>query len=272
MKTIILATDFSPSAMNAANYAADMALSVNAELLLLHIYQTPVIYYEIPVALTKDSLLVDSENFLHKLREQLKIKTNGKLSVHAEVRTGVFFQELKEVCERVNPYTVIMGSQGTTAADRLIFGSHTVYAMQNLTWPLIAVPSNAKFSSIKKIGLACDFDNVVDTIPLDEIKSMVNDFKAELHVINTGKNKEYKPEIVFESGMLQELLAPLKPEYHLITHDNTDEGIMNFAEKNDFDLLIIIPKRHTLMEKLVHKSHTKNLVLHSHVPVISIHH
>ena len=164
-----------------------------------------------------------------------------------------------------------MGSQGTTAAERLLFGSHTVYAMKHLVWPLITVPPQAKFSAVKKIGLACDFNKVVETTPVDEIKTLVNDFHAELHVLNTGKKEVFNPELVFESGLLQEMLAALKPEYHFITNENTDEGIMDFAEKNNIDLLVVLPKRHGLLEKLFLKSHSKQLVLHSHVPVMALH-
>jgi nucleotide-binding universal stress UspA family protein len=38
MKTILIATDFSPAAFNAANYAAGMGRVCNADLSLLHIY------------------------------------------------------------------------------------------------------------------------------------------------------------------------------------------------------------------------------------------
>ena len=44
MKTILVATDFSSVALNATNYAADMALAINADILLLHVYQIPVSY------------------------------------------------------------------------------------------------------------------------------------------------------------------------------------------------------------------------------------
>ena len=52
MKTLIVVTDFSPAASNAVNYAADMALTINATLLILHVYQLPVIYLEVPLAYT----------------------------------------------------------------------------------------------------------------------------------------------------------------------------------------------------------------------------
>jgi nucleotide-binding universal stress UspA family protein len=153
----------------------------------------------------------------------------------------------------------------------LFLGGHAVHAMKNLSWPLITVPAGASFSAVKKIGLACDFHEVIDTTPVEEIKMLSRDFNASVHVLNTGKKNAYDPEIVFQSGMLQEILAPLKPEYHLINDENTDAGIMDFAEKNNIDLLIVLPKRHSLMDQLIHKSHTKQFVLHSHVPVMALH-
>jgi nucleotide-binding universal stress UspA family protein len=184
---------------------------------------------------------------------------------------GGFFMELKTVCDLIKPYVVVMGSQGTTATERLLFGSHAVHAMQHLMWPLITVPPGVVFSSIRNIGMACDFHKVVDTTPVDEIKLLVNDFHAKLHVLNTGKETVFDPNVVFESGMLQELLEDLKPEYHFITSKNIDEGILDFAEKNHIDLLVILPKRHGLLEKMIRTSHTKQMVLHSHVPLMALH-
>jgi nucleotide-binding universal stress UspA family protein len=271
MKTILVATDFSSAALNAANYAADMALAIDASILLLHVYQLPVVFYEVPVAMTEDDMMRDAEKNISELKEQLTLKTSGKIKINTEVIMGVFYPELKTVCERINPYIVVMGSQGSTAAERFLFGGHTVYAMKHLMWPLITVPPQAIFSSVKKIGLACDFDNVVNTIPIDDVKMLVNDFNAELHILNTGKQEVFNANAVFGPGILEEMIAPLKPNYHFINNENTDEGIMDFAEKNYIDLLLVLPKRHGLLDKLLHKSHTSQLVLHSHVPVMALH-
>ena len=271
MKTILVATDFSPVAMNAAIYAADMALAINAEIHLFHVHQIPINYSEMPVIVNEEEMMQNAQNTINETKEQLTQKTGGKLNIVTEVKTGVFFQELKMVCERIKPFSVVMGSQGKTAAERLFFGSHAVHAMKNLRWPIITVPPEARFSFFKKVGLACDFDKVIDSTPVDEIKMLVHDFHAELHILNTGSKKEFEPELVFESGLLQEMLAALKPNYHFISNKDTDEGIIDFAEKNDIDLLIVLPKRHGLLDKLIYKSHTKQLVLHSHVPVMALH-
>lgn len=271
MKTILVATDFSPAATNAANYAAEMALTINANILLFHVYQIPVGYLEVPIPLSPEDLLMGAEKQIKDLKEQLSKKTNNKLYIATEIKMGSFFAELKNACERVTPYTVVMGSQGTTAAEHLFFGSNAVHAMKHLAWPLITVPDGLIFSSIKKIGLACDFEKVADTIPVDEIKMLVHDFKAELHILNTGSKKEFKPELISESRLFQKMLGALKPNYHFITNENTDLGTIDFAEKNHIDLLIVFPRRHSLLDKIMHKSHTKQFVLHSYVPIMSLH-
>ena len=271
MKKLIVATDFSATALNAASYATDMASAIGGSISLLHVYQIPVSYSEVPVAMNTEELQQAAENETIKIKEALIKRSGGRIEIDTVVRSGSFFHELQHLCEEILPYTVVMGSQGTTAAQRFLFGGHAVHTMQHLEWPVITVPPTAKFSMIRKIGFACDFDKVMETTPVDEIKLLVNDFNASLHVLNTGKEGAYNADTVFESGMLQEMLAPLNPTYHLLSSEHVDEGIVSFADDNNIDLLLVLPKRHNLIEKLIHKSNTKQLVLHSHVPVMALH-
>jgi nucleotide-binding universal stress UspA family protein len=271
MKTIIVTTDFSATALNATNYAADMALAVSADIFLLHVYQIPVVYSEVPVAFSEEEIRHDIKQKLIDLKLQLIQKTGGKIHIETEVRLGSFFPELETVCEYIKPYVVVMGSQGTTATERFFFGGHTVNAMKHLMWPLITVPPKASFKSVKKIGLACNLNQVVDTVPFEEIKILVNDFKATVHIVNIDKHGVFNPETDYESVLLEKMMASLKPTYHFIANMTIDEGILDFVEKNKIDLLIVLPRRHGLLRRLIHKSQTRQLILHSHVPVMALH-
>ena len=272
MKTILVATDFSSTASNAGRYAADMARAIDAEIILLHIYQMPIIYSEVPAVMNEKELMQNSQNYLNRLKDDLNRRTGNKLSIKTIIKTGEFFNELKDFCEEIKPYTVVMGSQGTTAMERIMFGSHTINAMKHLMWPLITVPPYAGFSSIKKIGLACDMNDVEETTPIDEIKTLIKDFNAELHILNTGREEVFDPEIVFESDSLRHRLKDIKPHFHFISNNNTDEDIIKFTEKNKIDMLVVLPKRRNLMEQLMHRSFSKQMILHSHVPVMAFHH
>ncbi len=271
MKTIILATDFSSIALNAANYAADMAVAVNADLLLLNIQKVPVYYNDITPVTTPEDIIRNAEDILNELKRQLDRKTGNKIEITAEVEMGLFFTELRAVCDRVHPFALVMGNQGVTNAERIFFGSHTVIAMKQLRWPILAIPRGVKFANIKKIGLACDFEKVVDKTPLNEIEELVKFFNASLYVINTGSTEVHDHEMIFQSGLLQVMLGDLHPQYHFINNTDIDEGLMDFCEKNNIDLLMVTHKRHSLLDKMIKKSHTKQLILHSHIPVMALH-
>jgi nucleotide-binding universal stress UspA family protein len=271
MKTILLATDFSPAARNAGYYAAEMAMAIQADLLLFNVLELPVTYYELPVAVDTRDISENEELSLLTFKKELEEKTSGKVKISTKVRTGGFFDELSSICEQMKPYAVIMGSQGTTATNRLLFGGHTVHAMQNINWPLMTIPPGVHFSAVKKICLSCDLHHVLNTIPLEEIRALVKQFHAELHIVNTGKRDGFTAGMMSESGWLQEMFADLQPEYHFISSKNSDQAVIDFCEKNQIDLLVVLPKHHGFIENLIYKSHTKELVLHSHVPVMALH-
>jgi nucleotide-binding universal stress UspA family protein len=274
MKTIIVPTDFSPIATNAMNFAADMAVNINASLMLLHVYQVPVSMTDVPVVLVSaEELRKSSEAKLEEIKDALTHITSGKIKVYTEARLGDVSDELEEVCKQIQPFAVIMGTKGTSGVERLLFGSTTLTAIRHLTWPVIVVPPGKEYGKgIKKIGFACDFDKVVETTPIQFIKSMVKEFGAELHVLNVDyESRHFKPETPEESLMLHTLLEGLNPSYHFINHVDIEDGINEFVEENNIDLLITIPKKHKLLDSLFKHSSTKELVTQSHVPVMCVH-
>ena len=63
MQTIIAPTDFSNISLNAVNYAADMAMALNANLLILHAIELPInankLYHECDAAAMPLVAIVD---------------------------------------------------------------------------------------------------------------------------------------------------------------------------------------------------------------------
>ena len=274
MKTIIVPSDFSPIATNAMNFAADMAVNINASLTLLHVYQVPVSVTDVPVVLiSTEELRKSSEEKLEILRQELVHLTSGKIKIYTEARLGDVSDELEEVCRHMEPFAVIMGAKGASGVERILFGSTTLTAIRHLKWPVIIVPPGKKYGKgIKKIGFACDFDKVIENTPVQPIKNMVKEFGAELHVLNVDhENKHFKREGPEESVMLHTLLEQVNPNYHFIDNVDIEEGINGFVETNNIDLLITVPKKHKFLDGLFKPNNTEQLIKKSHVPVMCVH-
>ncbi len=274
MKTLVAPTDFSPDSLNAVNYAADMACVIGANLVLLHVCLLPVAFTEVtPPSNSIDQIRQDAEQKLEQLREKVSIRTAGLLKIDTVIRQGSVVREIDDFCASVDTYAVVMGPESAGALQRFLSGGRTVSAIKQLSWPLIVVPREVKFNRIRKIGLACDLRKVVQTLPIKEIKAMVTDFQTELHVLHVshGIDDVFSNEKIEESGWLQDIIRGLKPTYHFIAGVDVEKGIIDFAEKNKLDLLIVIPKKHSLFNQIFQHSLSRCLVLHSHVPVMAIH-
>jgi nucleotide-binding universal stress UspA family protein len=274
MKAIIVSTDFSPTALNATNYATDMAQAIGASMVLLHVYQVPVSFTDVPVVLVSvDELRKNAEAQLQELKTNIERITAGKIKVYTEVKMGDVVDELMQLCDHIRPFAVVMGTKGHTVLERALFGSNTLTAIKKLHWPVICVPPGKEYGAgIKKIGLACDFREVVESTPAHTIKDLVKEFHGELHVLNVDyDNRQFVSETPEQSMLLHTLLEELKPQYHFIQHRDIEDGINEFAEKNNLDLVIAIPKKHKLLEGLFKKSSTRQLVFESHVPVMCVH-
>jgi nucleotide-binding universal stress UspA family protein len=274
MRVIIAPTDFSASSLNAVNYATDMASAIHASLALLHVCELPLSYTELPIpGDVVTEMIAEAEKRIEKLRADINAKTGGKIRVYAEIKVGSVVNQLEDYCAPLKPYAVVMSTQGAGAAERFFFGSNTIAVMKRLVWPLIVVPAGAKFTSIKKIGLACDLKKVVETEPVEEVKTLVKEFNATLDVIhvNTDEDINYGSEIIEESGALQEMLDELHPSYHFLNQVEIEDGLSAFAIAHKLDLLIVVPKKHNIIGRLFHKSHSKQLITHAHVPVMAVH-
>ena len=274
MKTIIIPTDFSPIATNAMNYGVDMAKAINANIILLHVYQVPVSMTDVPVVVVSvDELKKEAEERLTVLKASVEHITSGKLKVYTETRLGDVVDELEDLCNKIKPVAVVMGTKGASGIERAMFGSVTLTAIRHLNWPVICVPPGKEFGQgIRKIGFACDFKKVIETTPIHLIKDFIKEFNAELHVLNVDyESRRFKPETPEQSLMLHTMLEDVNPSYHFIEQKDIEGGINQFAEENNLDLIIAIPKKHKLLEGIFKPSSTKQLVFQSHIPVMCVH-
>jgi hypothetical protein len=82
MQTIIAPTDFSGISLNAVNYAADMAMALNVNLLVVHAT-------EMQFNIHPDDDEIEIENKLHTLKEALIKRANNKIKVYSKQVCGI---------------------------------------------------------------------------------------------------------------------------------------------------------------------------------------
>ncbi|GEO02693.1 hypothetical protein AAE02nite_03570 [Adhaeribacter aerolatus] len=148
MKNILVPTDFSKNASDAAHYAAALANITGARLLLFHAYHVSVALAD-AADLSIDLDLENFENFnqtqIDKLAYELHL-THG-ISVTRIMRPGFAADEIPTIAHRLKADLVVMGLRGKGQAAGSKVGQITAAIIQESKVPVLCVPAGLTFGS-----------------------------------------------------------------------------------------------------------------------------
>lgn len=273
MNTVLVPTDFSPTAENAMNYAIELAKAYNLQVTLFHAVSLANIGSVNSVHATDNGerLLADANFKMSEAVTQLS-KVHPEVNFFQVTRIGLMMDLLNDLAKEILPIAIVMGITGAGTGMNKVLGSNALNALQQLNYPIMIVPKDTNFKPIHKIAFACDLKKVVSSTPLVSIRAFAKLFGAEVHVLNVDyQNRNYTPATSDELSNLDEMLSDTKHYFHFVDDEDIQRALNAFIEENNIDLLLMIPKKHNLWENLFRRSKTKEMAYHSIVPVLAVH-
>ncbi len=272
MEAILVPVDFSSTSLNAATYALSYAKQVGAKIILVHVFEAPLVYPVYQGAeITPEGLREINKKELQLLAAQLSEK-EPIIKVEYMQFDGRLSDVIRQLQEAMQVSLVIMGITGAGKLKEKLIGSNTLAVSKQIVTPVLIIPENAVYNKINDIGLTTDFRDVVETIPDKSVKKILDATGAKLHVLNVDfKNRQWTDDTPFQSGLVETMFEHYHPRYHFIDHEDMVEGLNEYAQRFSIELLIVIPQKHNLIEKIFSGSHTKELLFHSEVPVMVMH-
>jgi nucleotide-binding universal stress UspA family protein len=275
MKTILVPTDFSNTARNAAKYALALADQIKADRIVLYnAFQAPVsVDPMVPTVqlLDMDLMKKSSEEGLHQFKEELKSELFGTIKIDTFSEYNILTGGINDLAKAVAADFIVMGITGGGAVTETLIGSNAVSVSLHSTIPVIIVPPEASFKKINSVLLACDFKQVLETTPVKPLKQLLENTGAALHVLHVNTSSEKSINVSFETMVLDGLLKGNNPQYHFVDNESFTVGINQFADSNNIDMIITMPKKHGFFDSIFKKSHTKRLAFHSHLPLMVMH-
>ena len=272
MPFIIAATDFSDVAENAIHYACKLALTQNAQVNLIHSFIVPVMFSDIPMpaSLINDAQ-DDAESQMTKLVEEMSA-SYPLLTIAGKVIYGDTVNAIEEYTEEYDdPWMVVVGN--SIASETATWPDSTLIdAFKHLKYPVLAVPPAASFDPVRKICFAFDNKHNGNDKALKQLAAISQNINAELHVLNAQPDVHNQDNNMDFDEHAKTLLASVDPHYHLVYEvADINQAIEQFIEQNNMDWLIMIPRKHSFFEGLFHKSHTRSVAHHSHIPILALH-
>jgi nucleotide-binding universal stress UspA family protein len=267
MKTILIATDFSTAARNATKYGFELARQMQAKVILFTAYQSQPALPDSSLQMTTTDLQKNSYKKL--LDEAETLDPQGTVSLETRCLNGPVNSSILAAAFSIKASYIVVGMKEQGKEMRKYFGSTVTDLCKISRVPLIVVPADAVFAVPKRIALASDITDNTDVHTLKPLQKIAATFNSKVYVVRVIKRA--MDEVVERMETPERsiwFLTSLHPSFEFSQGENVARAMNSFVKQHAVDLIAVIPHEHTLLERIFTKSVTKDLVFHTHVPLL----
>src|ERR1700756_4087710 len=274
MKTILVPTDFSSAAKNAADYAVKLADFLNAKLILVNAFSVPVAntdtMFPLDIAMPLQDAVIDN---LEALKSELLLSSEKNISIECEAEMGLAYDAIEFISKKHDLDLIVMGIAAEAGAIKEhLIGSSAITVARNLEIPTLIIPEKAKYKPIQHISFACDMEKTEETSLINTVKSFCRVFDAELEIVNVEEpEEEMSYEKARKSVYIEKRLEAIKHKIVYVSESKVSKGIEDYLKSTLTDLLIVNPKKHNVFHTLFKENVTNSLAFHLNIPILTIH-
>jgi len=272
MKRVILLTDFSSTSRHAIEFAINMFGYEEVDYLLLNVYTEAHLSNDMLVSI-EDLLIKESQR---ELQEEWTYFNDRFPDKSIKITPLSKYGELADVANRLrksdNIDFVVMGTKGISRLEKTLLGSKTTSVVKKVKCPVMVIPEESKIEHPSTIAFATDYEELMYKDVLKPLIDLVQESQSKLRVVNIQNEEELlNIEQATEGVLLDHALVNTPHLFYSIQNKNTVEGLNQFVDENNIDLLVMVARKHSFFEQLFHTSVTKKMSMLSNLPMLFLH-
>lgn len=288
-KKVLIPVDFSNYSLKACELGFNFAKAYGAEVVLLHVYFTPIYASSLPYGDIFNYQISDEEtvkNILHKVHEDLnalsdKVKdkiASGELpdiKYTCVLREGIPEEEILRYNKEHRPKIIIMGTRGKNQKDIDLIGSVTAEVIERSRTTVLAIPENTpynRFSEVKQIAFLTNFDQR-DLIAFDSFINGLKPFHFSVSLIHLSDVKDTWNEIKLAGikDYFQKQYPELELHYNdVLVGDDFLNSLENYIKTNKIDIIALTSYKRNIFSRLFNPGIARKMIFHSDTPLLVI--
>lgn len=274
---ILVPVDFSPCSINALKIAVDIAKSQRAGIEVVNAFHMPAYPHADVVAADTivQPILHEYEDQVEEQFDKLLIQVPGLKDVQFDTRK--FVSPTKDAIytcvERDDIDLIVMGTKGSHDRLEKLVGTVSANVINSAKVPVLMIPENIQDFKIKLIGFAADLQKIEDIKKLRILVLLAKLTQAQIKIfhISTDIYDGTIEENARERMKLVESFTEVEHSYAWINNEEPIDGILEFVESHNLDMLAMFPRHHGFWDRLIHGSVTKKVAMKINIPLLTIH-
>ncbi len=275
--SILVPTDFSANAHKAALYAAELAKLTNASITMLHVLE-PVedrIRQPFPLhARLKDETAEARMEDLQEEQKRIALSYPG-IRIETKQEKGAVAESIAYFAEQNGYDLVVMGTRGASGLKEVFMGSVTSSTISRSTTPVMAIPDEYEREEPDAILFASNhFEKKLDI--LRQVTELASLYNASVHVA-VYLEKSDPAEYMEKAANLGHYLEFIRKNFpgvnfigEILEGNSFEETIEAYESSHEVDILALVPYPKTAWQKLLRKSATRKMAMHSNIPVLAL--
>lgn len=258
MRTILAAVDFSEASRIAVSYAAFIANTFNADLLVVH-----------AITSQPGSGKIQSDFDLSFYQDQMdNLVRKYTVKIRGIIRNGRPLDVIKNVAAEEKASLVVIGRKGKGESTS-VFGSTAVELIGKIDMPILVVPEKTVYRAPESILVTIDLKDYLPVTRFKVLNSLLETFNPFVHVLNIQRKKEkLTPELIAAKSLSDNEWKRFQYQYHIVRSEKVEDTILDFLEENPADMLAMVAKRKSLFAKIFTGSSTRKMTLLTGIPLL----
>ena len=271
MKNIIVAFDFSKNAVHALDYAIKYANVFDSDINLVWVDNTGS--RENIIDTIEGEIRIEKKKYLNDISEKYKNRLQ-KGTVKVILRKGKVYQEIAKTARHLQAELIFAGTHGVTGFEQFWIGSNAYRITTSAPCPVITVrPDFPTEQDINNILLPLD-SSLETKQKLPFAVKLAKGFDATLHLLKVYNTplKLIRKRIDKFGNDAETCLNDKEIRFitETIEVDNVAAGILNYAEKQNIDLISIMTEQGTTTANKFLGPYAQQLINNSPIPVLSL--
>lgn len=286
--SVIIPVDFSNYSMKACEFGFNFAQSIGADVVLLHVYFTPIYATSLPYGDVFNYQLSDEENVrnilqkvhadLNALSDKVKEKVASgefpNVKYTCVLREGIPEEEILRYAKECHPKIIVMGTRGKNQKDIDLIGSVTAEVIERSRVPVLAIPENTsfkQFTEVRHIAFITNFDQR-DLIAFDSLINSLRSFHFSVSLIHLADVKDTWNEIKLAGikEYFQKQYPNLEIQYNVVKNDDFLNSLEEYIKTNDIDVIALTSYKRNIFSRLFNPGIARKMIFHSDTPLLVI--
>jgi nucleotide-binding universal stress UspA family protein len=161
-----------------------------------------------------------------------------------------FIDAINQLVDCENIDLIVMGTRGNSKLDERVFGSNTIRVIQRCSCPVLVIPNDYKYLEIKDIVFPTNYYSEYKPNDLSILVDLADKYDYAVHVLHVKVSEHLTENQNNNRAFLDACFTNIDHSFLELDQGNLYIVITKHIVENSIDLLAMMSRRHSFLERL----------------------